>query len=100
MIQAFEDAAWKAPVEFGGMEMSDNRAGLVAVLAIVERDAHPRRGDEVERWIKRARDSCFSAIGAGPGWYALDDLLDDYRLHADVGAALSVPAEEIGPHDA
>lgn len=38
MIKAFADAAWEKPVEFGGLEMADNRAGLAAVLALVERD--------------------------------------------------------------
>jgi hypothetical protein len=50
----------------------------------------PRRGDEVERWIKRERDTYnqYSAGEDGAAWFALDDLLDDYRLHADTGTPL------------
>lgn len=38
IVRAFEDAAWDDPVEFGGVEMANNRAGLAAVIAIIERD--------------------------------------------------------------
>lgn len=58
----------------------------------------PKRGDDVEAWIKRARDEL------GPTdnnayyhpWFALDQLLDDYRAHADTGTPLS---EEVREHD-
>lgn len=43
------------------------------------------RPDAVEAWIKAARDEYDEA---DPGHYALDQLLDDYRLHADTGAPL------------
>jgi hypothetical protein len=50
--------------------------------------ALPRRGDAVETWIKRTRDQ-FPETAVD--WQALDDLLDDYRLHADCGVPLSEP---------
>jgi hypothetical protein len=56
----------------------------------------PRRGDDVEAFIKRHRDEC----STGAVYDALDDLLDDYRLHADTGTPLSIHEAEIGPHDA
>lgn len=62
----------------------------------------PRRGDEVEAWIKRTRDSyCSPGLeyeGCGQAWYALDDLLDDYRLHADTGTSLDAEAAEVQSH--
>jgi hypothetical protein len=54
-------------------------------------DFQPRRGDDVEAWLRQWRDQY-----ADDAWRALDDALDDYRLHADTGAPLSVPAEELG----
>jgi len=54
---------------------------------------NPRRGDEVEAWIKRFRDS-YSDHGWEDEWAALDDLLDDYRLHADTGTSLSQDVSE------
>lgn len=54
----------------------------------------PRRGDEVEAFIKRHRDDWRATSGHD----VLDDLLDAYRLHADTGTPLSVPESEIGPH--
>ena len=51
----------------------------------IENAHRPMRGDEVEAWIKRKRDE-FSATLA---YWTLDDLLDDYRLHADTGTPLS-----------
>ena len=50
-------------------------------------DQHqPRRGSDVEAWIKRERD--LNAPGCGEHT-ALDDLLDDYRLRADEGRTLT-----------
>ena len=45
----------------------------------------PRRGDEVERWLRDWRDGY---PGGSPAWLAADWLLDDYRLHADAGTPL------------
>jgi hypothetical protein len=52
----------------------------------------PCRGNDVEKWIKHFRDSYNRNSGV---WIALDDLLDDYRLHADLGAPLDRYVEEM-----
>lgn len=59
--------------------------------------AGPRRGDEVEAWIKRTRDlyNRQGRYGDVIAWNALDDLLDDYRLHADTGQPLDVHVSEL-----
>jgi hypothetical protein len=51
----------------------------------------PRRGSDVEQWIKRFRDAYIPGMSA---WIALDDLLDDYRLRADLGTPLDQPVKE------
>lgn len=49
-------------------------------------DTHiPQRGSDVEEWIKARRDVWSPD---SQSWQALDDLLDDYRLHADTGSPL------------
>lgn len=58
-----------------------------------------RRGNDVEAWIKRARESQRAGTGdrgRTGAWYALDGLLDDYREHADTGTPLSQRVQ--GPH--
>jgi hypothetical protein len=50
-----------------------------------------RRGDDVAAWIKRQRDE---QVEQSATWFALDDLLDTYRLHADTGTPLTQQAEE------
>ncbi|WP_309049264.1 hypothetical protein [Streptomyces sp.] len=44
----------------------------------------PRRGDQVEAWLKAQRD----ASTAWPDWHTLDSVLDRYRLHADTRTPL------------
>jgi uncharacterized protein YegP (UPF0339 family) len=51
----------------------------------------PHRDDEVATWMKRKRDTHTPDSTA---WRALDDLLDDYRLHADVGEPLDRDVHE------
>jgi hypothetical protein len=46
----------------------------------------PRRGDAVEAWLKAQRDEYYP--DHGEQWSAIDDLLDEYRLHADTGTPL------------
>lgn len=52
----------------------------------------PYRGDDVEVWIRRERDKYkdfrYYDICANASYFALDNLLDDYRLHADTGVPL------------
>lgn len=48
----------------------------------------PRRGDEIESWIKRWRDGYGTSRDFDAAWTALNHLLDDYRDHADTGTPL------------
>lgn len=57
--------------------------------------AQARRGDPIDAWIKRRRDELGRGDG-GSAWHALDDLLDDYREHADTGTPLTEDVQ--GPH--
>jgi len=72
---------------------------LPIVTATVEAiDAEPHRamrGDEVERFIRESRDYWKNTPGDNTQWQVLDDLLDDYRLHADTGTLLH---EEVADH--
>jgi hypothetical protein len=45
----------------------------------------PMRGDDVEAWLKRQRDSYPVAEF---GWSVIDRLLDEYRCCADYGHTL------------
>ena len=51
----------------------------------------PRRGSDVEAWLRQQREACAS-WGDRQGFLLLDNLLDQYRLRADLGLTL---AEEI-----
>jgi len=51
----------------------------------------PRRGDDVDRWLKAWRD-----LHAAHAWHVVDALLDDYRLHADTGTPLDAEAADHG----
>ena len=46
----------------------------------------PQRGDAVETWLKAQRDEYHQTTS--PQWIALDEVLDTYRLHADMGEPL------------
>jgi hypothetical protein len=50
--------------------------------------ARPYRGSDIEQWIKHNRDEL---NGIPDGWWALDGLLNDYRLRADEGRSLLDP---------
>ena len=59
---------------------------LVDELERLRSGAHrPDRASDVAAWLKRRRDTFDRGTN---GWYALDDLLDAYRLHADTGTPL------------
>ncbi len=45
----------------------------------------PMRGDGVEAWLKRHRDA-FDDEDARH--FAIDEMLDDYRLHSDEGRVM------------
>jgi hypothetical protein len=68
---------------------------LIAVRCNVDVFAQPRRGDTVEAFLKRHRDRYEPG---DPGYFTLDVLLDDYRLHSDTGADLTVEEDTLGPH--
>lgn len=55
----------------------------------------PHRGSDVESWLRAKRDAQASSPfedGGQPGiWYILDDILDEYRLRADIGIQLGDP---------
>ena len=56
-------------------------------------EAHqPRRGDDVETWLKRQRDRS----GTRDRWLAVDALLDRYRECADYGLTLRPEDDEGG----
>jgi hypothetical protein len=46
----------------------------------------PKRGDQIDTWIKAFRDIYPNTSNE---WDALDALLDDYRLRADYGYSLA-----------
>lgn len=78
----------------GGLFTPQNVSGPRYGEPVSEDSYHQaRRGGEVEAWIKRWRDRY---TRQGPRWLALDDMLDDYRLHADTGTPLS---GEVREHD-
>lgn len=56
----------------------------------------PRRGSDVEAWIRREREAC-DTWGDRQGWLLLDGLLDQYRLRADLGLTLTeeIETEEV-----
>lgn len=55
------------------------------------------RDDDVDQWLRRTRDSLL-ALGNGRDTVlaaqAVDDLLNDYRLHADEGTPLDAEASQ------
>lgn len=53
----------------------------------------PARGDVVEEWIERQRDS---EVKGSDRWDVLNDLLNLYRDHADTGTELG--SEVMGPY--
>lgn len=57
--------------------------------------AQAERGSRVETWIKEWRDA-YQKDASPTAWFAIDDLLNDYREHADTGTPLSQVVQ--GPH--
>ncbi len=51
----------------------------------------PRRGDDIEIWLKSWRKGCFPQ---GAAEQTIDTLLADYRRHADTGTPLHVSVRE------
>jgi hypothetical protein len=69
---------------------------LICEVERLRREHEPRRGSDVEAWIKWHRDRNPKGSDCSHGWYVLDDLLDSYREHSDTGTPLS--AAVVGPH--
>ncbi|MFJ9771188.1 hypothetical protein ACIRVF_08085 [Kitasatospora sp. NPDC101157] len=61
-----------------------------------EKLSRPARGDQVEQWLKAKRDRTPARTLA---YDLLEDLLDEYRLHADTGTPLDQHACENGNRD-
>jgi hypothetical protein len=79
------------------------KTGIAAVLALLDAagDAkpkhEPRRGSDVEAWLKAKRDEMNTEDGdPSVHWFTVDAILDDYRLHADTGTPLD-STENMGP---
>lgn len=70
---------------------------LATCIDVIDAEPHrAKRGDEIEAWIKRTRDEyslLWTQNRQADEWTALDNLLDDYRLHADEGTPLSSDAD-------
>ncbi len=65
-----------------------------AVRLALEPPVHrAQRGSDVEAWLKRWRDRYEPG---DPGYFTLDNALNDYREHADCGVPLNQEAP--GPH--
>ena len=60
----------------------------------------PKRGDACEAWLEVRRDSLLYGNPGDETWQLLDELLEDYRLHADLGIPLSeeIPSFQFGDH--
>lgn len=56
----------------------------------------PRRGDQFEQWLKQQRDQYHEP---NDDWILLNELLDQYRLHADTGTPLDQHVCEGGTAD-
>lgn len=51
----------------------------------------PKRDDDVITWLLKWRDE-YSASDIR--YHVIDDMVDDYRLHADTGTSLLEPVNE------
>jgi hypothetical protein len=80
--------AVKAGPGWTAVDLARALAGVPTHGDLVHR---PDRDSDVAAWIKRVRDEYPPRT---PHWLTLDDLLDDYRLHADVGTPLSEVADD------
>lgn len=80
---------WLAPRAEGVAAWLDEAGRRVAPERVPPDDHgvhRPRRGDDVEAWLERARDA-YKRVGP-TSWLPLDRLLDRYRECADYGLTL------------
>jgi hypothetical protein len=67
------------------------------VMAVLRKTAPiPCRGDQFEQWLKTQRDQHREQTD---DWILVDELLDQYRLHADTGTPLDQHVCEGGSPD-
>lgn len=89
------------------MRADQNREVVATGQAYATREAHtgkprtpmgelPSRDDVVAAWLKQERDQALE-LGYESRAAVIDELLDDYRLHADTGTPLLQHACD-GPH--
>jgi hypothetical protein len=76
--------------------VSLNAAGFATAIGKLQ----PHREDEVVTWLRKQRDEQHAAAKESPGrarvaYSTIDDLIDEYRLRADLGLALEaeIPGE-------
>jgi hypothetical protein len=82
------------------MDAADRTHLVVAeeITAELQPEGEAVRGDNVDAWLKRHRETYRGSDGALTGaWYVVDALLDDYRDHADTGTPLAEVVK--GPHE-
>jgi hypothetical protein len=66
-------------------QLFDDVYELVGKAAERPAGHQPRRGDEVEAWLKAERDEY---AHGGLTWSAISNLIDAYRMHADASVPL------------
>lgn len=78
-----------------GTALTESTEVAEALADSALRPLAPERGDDVEAWIKRERDKHDRYGDGTPDWMwcALDNLLDNYREHADTGTPLGVEVD-------
>lgn len=99
-ISSYPPGSAEHEVNFDDMPSACGYAGCVTHPA----PQVPRRGDEVEAWLKARRDvysackrdaaSHLLIAGCELAYEVLDSALDDYRRHADTGTPLSAEIRE------
>jgi predicted TIM-barrel fold metal-dependent hydrolase len=92
LLSSTVEAANKLAKRFAEVLLLNDELGRE--LAKVTGCAH--RADDVAAWIKEHRDRYLNGAERTGAWYAIDDLLDDYREHADTGTPLNERVQ--GPH--
>jgi hypothetical protein len=79
-----------------GHPADHHQSALASALIAHQEAQQPRRGDAVETWLKAQRDEYREQTD---DWFHLDELLDQYRLHADTGTPLDQHVCERGTTD-
>lgn len=91
------DPQWNLYSTFGKYAVKSRLLPVVeACIDVLDAEPHrPKRDDDVAAWIKRMRNEHLPTVDHAP-WETLDNLLDDYRLHADTGTRLDETAMDEG----